>query len=116
MRALVVLVCLTGAILAAPLVTFRGAGQTEQATLIGETPEAGPARLGGDLPGNPQIHLVEVTSGFDRPVNVAFPPDGSGRVFVVEQVGTIRVVNPDGSVEPEPFLDVSASIGQHQGE
>ncbi len=63
----------------------------------------------GTTLGDPQIQLVEVASGFQRPVNVAFPPDDSGRIFVVEQGGTIRIINADGSVESDPFLDLSAT-------
>lgn len=65
------------------------------------------AQPGGDLPGDPQIQLVEVTADLAEPVNVASPGDGTGRVFVLERGGTIQIVNPDGSVEPEPFLDWS---------
>ncbi|MBW3631490.1 MAG: PQQ-dependent sugar dehydrogenase, partial [Chloroflexi bacterium] len=65
------------------------------------------AQPGGDLPGDPQIQLVQVTADLAEPVNVAAPHDGSGRIFVLERGGTIRIVNPDGSVLPEPFLDWS---------
>jgi glucose/arabinose dehydrogenase len=64
---------------------------------------------GGDLPGDPQIQLVEVSADLAEPVNVAFPQDGSGRIFVIERGGTIRIVNADGSIEPEPFLDWTGS-------
>jgi glucose/arabinose dehydrogenase len=60
---------------------------------------------GGDLPGDPRIQLVEVTADLEEPVNVAAPHDGSGRIFVVERGGKIKIVNADGSVLPEPFLD-----------
>ena len=60
---------------------------------------------GGDLPGDPQIQLVEVTGDLEEPVNVASPHDGSGRVFVLERGGRIRIVDRDGNVLPEPFLD-----------
>jgi glucose/arabinose dehydrogenase len=63
------------------------------------------AQPGGDLPGEPQIQLVRVGGEFAEPVNVASPKDGTGRIFVVERGGTIRVVNSDGTVQPEPFLD-----------
>ena len=65
------------------------------------------AQPGGDLPGDPQIQLVQVTADLAEPVNVAAPRDGSGRIFVLERGGTIRIVNPDGSILPEPFLDWS---------
>jgi glucose/arabinose dehydrogenase len=66
------------------------------------------AQPGGELPGDPQIQLIEVTADLAEPVNVAAPHDGSGRVFVVERGGTIRIVDADGNVLPEPFLDWSS--------
>jgi glucose/arabinose dehydrogenase len=36
--------------------------------------------------------------------------DGSNRLFAVEQVGTIRIVNPDASVVEQPFLDIRTRI------
>jgi glucose/arabinose dehydrogenase len=63
------------------------------------------AQPGGDLPGDPQVQLVEVAADLSEPINVAFPKDGTGRVFVLERGGAIRIVNPDGTVLPEPFLD-----------
>jgi cytochrome c(L) len=65
------------------------------------------AEPGGVLPGNPKIALVKVADGFLDPTNVASANDGSGRLFVTERVGRIRVVNKDGSVQPEPFLDLT---------
>ena len=65
------------------------------------------ARPGGRLPGNPKIALVQVATGFQDPTNVANAGDGSGRIFVVERVGRIRVVRKDGTVQKEPFLDLT---------
>ena len=42
---------------------------------------------------------------FDRPVLVT-APTGDPRLFVVEQTGTIRVVDADGTILSEPFLDI----------
>jgi glucose/arabinose dehydrogenase len=50
--------------------------------------------------------LELVADGFDQPVQVVDAGDGSGRLFVVEQPGRIRIVR-DGQVLPEPFLDLS---------
>src|SRR5690349_21209095 len=49
------------------------------------------AQPGGDLPGDPQIQLVQVASGLVDPVNIA--DDGSGKLYIVERIGRIRVLN-----------------------
>jgi glucose/arabinose dehydrogenase len=64
---------------------------------------------GGDLPGDPAVQLVEVVDGLIDPVNVASANDGSGRLFVLERVGRIRIVQ-DGELVQRPFLDVSAKV------
>ena len=61
---------------------------------------------GGELPGNPEVQLVKVAEGLIDPINVTNAGDGSGRVFVVERTGTIRIIQ-DGEVAEEPFLDIS---------
>ncbi len=82
----------------------------QEATPVVANQDPGPALLGGDLPGDPGIQLVKVASGLSDPVNIAFPNDGTGRIFVVERTGTIRIVEADGSVRKDPFLDVSAQV------
>jgi glucose/arabinose dehydrogenase len=63
----------------------------------------------GTLPGEPAIQLVQVAGGLIDPVNVAAPLDGSGRLFIVERVGRIRIVQ-DGELLEEPFLDITAEV------
>jgi glucose/arabinose dehydrogenase len=55
------------------------------------------------------VKLEEVVDGLAAPLAVVSPRDGSGRLFVAEQGGTIRIVE-DGRLLPEPFLDVSQEI------
>jgi glucose/arabinose dehydrogenase len=50
-----------------------------------------------------------VADGLDQPVQVVDAGDGSGRLFVVEQPGRIRIIQ-DGQVLAEPFLDLSARV------
>jgi hypothetical protein len=56
-------------------------------------------------------------SGFTRPVVFRHSGDGSGRLFVVEQSGRIRVIENGTIVSPD-FLDLSTvvdSVGNEQG-
>src|SRR3546814_13554431 len=46
-----------------------------------------------------------------QPLFVAPVPDGSGRVFVVQKGGLIRILDPaTGAITPTPFLNVSAEV------
>ena len=56
------------------------------------------------------IALELVADGFTHPVMLAEAPDGSGRLFVVDQTGVIRVVDSDGTVQSDPFLDISDRV------
>lgn len=61
--------------------------------------------------------LVEAYPGlvFDQPIFAIVPPDGTGRLFVVERPGVIRIVE-DGVLRPAPFLDLTALVttdGEH---
>ncbi len=80
------------------------------AVFAGEVPSSPDqiAQPGGDLPGDPEIALVKVADGFLDPINVTNAGDGSGRIFVVERAGRIKIVNADGSVNEDPFLDLTS--------
>jgi glucose/arabinose dehydrogenase len=55
------------------------------------------------------FRVARVGTGFAAPVFLAPVPDGSGRVFVVQQGGLIRILNPaTGAIAATPFLNVSA--------
>jgi hypothetical protein len=54
--------------------------------------------------------MVKVADGCNDPVGVSVADDGSGRIFVVERVGKVKVVAPDGKVQAEPFLDLTRPI------
>ncbi|HMB55515.1 MAG TPA: PQQ-dependent sugar dehydrogenase, partial [Thermoanaerobaculia bacterium] len=55
------------------------------------------------------LDLVEQTDSLVRPVAVAHPGDGSGRLFVVQQTGEIRILD-GGSLLATPFLDLSGLV------
>jgi glucose/arabinose dehydrogenase len=60
-----------------------------------------PAARGPD-----RVTLVALASGLASPIGITNAGDGSGRLFVNEQAGVVRVIGPGGSVRKEPFLDV----------
>src|SRR5919108_5627736 len=53
-----------------------------------------------------KLSLTTVVSGLNSPVDLQVPDDNTGRFFVVEQPGTIRIVN-GGALLPTPFLDIT---------
>lgn len=55
------------------------------------------------------IELVEVVSGLSNPVYVTNAHDGSHRLFIVEQGGRIKVLQP-GSTAPEVFLNITSKV------
>jgi len=79
--------------------------------------------LGGSLHALAQdftkLSLELVAAGLSQPVAVVSAGDDSGRLFIIEQDGVIRILNTDSSsVNPSPFLDISARIkstGNEQG-
>jgi len=58
---------------------------------------------------NLQVTLVEAGTGFALPVHVTHAGDGSGRLFVVEQAGVIRIIR-NGRLLARPFLDVRSRV------
>jgi glucose/arabinose dehydrogenase len=52
------------------------------------------------------VALQLVAAGLTAPVTLVEAPDGSRRLFVVDQVGLIRVISAGGELAPEPFLDL----------
>ncbi len=51
------------------------------------------------------VRLEPVAAGLVAPVHLDHAGDGSGRLFIVDQIGTIRIVK-NGNLLTTPFLDV----------
>jgi glucose/arabinose dehydrogenase len=61
------------------------------------------------------VRLEKVTGGLQTPVGIAHAGDGSGRLFLLEKVGRIRVVQ-NGGLLPTPFLDIGDRVGSSANE
>jgi glucose/arabinose dehydrogenase len=73
------------------------------------------AMLGPDveamtIPADAALEPVFPPSTFNFPVALRHAGDGSGRRFVVERDGVIRIIDSGGNVLPDPFLDISSQV------
>lgn len=105
----VLAVCLSLCMVIPGLLAWQDAS-AQVATPVVDLNTTLPVQPGGTLPGNPEIQLVKVAGGLADPVNVAAPNDGSGRLFIVERVGRIRILDADGNLLDEPFLDLTELV------
>ena len=64
--------------------------------------EAGP-------PSSGTVVLQPVVSGLTNPLYVTHARDGTNRLFILEQAGLIKVLQP-GSTAPTIFLDITANV------
>lgn len=66
------------------------------------------------LPNIPQgsviVELQDLASGLNAPLEMAYPNDGSNRLFIVEQGGIVKVYKPGSGVLGTPFLDATSGI------
>jgi glucose/arabinose dehydrogenase/plastocyanin len=60
--------------------------------------------------GEGDIGLELVAEGFTSPVALVAPPDDSGRLFVVDQIGVIYLLDENGERQETPFLDLRDRI------
>jgi len=63
------------------------------------------------------ISFQEVASGLTNPVFITNAGDGSGRIFIVERTGNIRILK-NGNLLPTPFLNLQTTVlssGNEQG-
>lgn len=60
-----------------------------------------------DMPG---VGVRLVADGFTQPVVLVHANDGSGRLFIADQIGLIRILDRDGTLHAEPFLDLRAKL------
>src|SRR5258706_1121902 len=77
----------------------------------GALPSASAARPGasGFDPARVAVTREPFVDGLDAPLAIVNAGDDSGRLFVAQQGGQVRVIR-DGKLEPTPFLDISDQI------
>jgi glucose/arabinose dehydrogenase len=61
------------------------------------------------VPAPPQLALAPFVTSLTNPLGMEQPDDGSGRLFVVEQQGVIRIIQ-NGSLLATPFLDITSKV------
>ncbi|MEV0623714.1 PQQ-dependent sugar dehydrogenase [Nonomuraea sp. NPDC050404] len=59
---------------------------------------------------------TQVAFGLRRPTAIAAPDDGTGRLFITEKRGTVRVYHPDTGLAQSPLIDITASIDESGNE
>ncbi len=62
------------------------------------------------LAAQPDVSLEQYASGFNDPV--AIVNAGDERLFIVEQPGTIKIIDGNGDVLPDPFLQISTNSSE----
>lgn len=89
---------------------------TPEPTALDETPtiltpsptstEFDPTMSPPSIPDPEPYTWHSVVGGLNLPIGLAHAGDSSGRLFVLEQAGLIRIIQ-NGNLHPEPFLDIS---------
>ena len=57
----------------------------------------------------PQLTIEPLVAGLRDPVDLAWRPDDPSTLFVVEQVGRVRIIR-DGRLVQRPFLDITSLV------
>ncbi|HEY1113849.1 MAG TPA: PQQ-dependent sugar dehydrogenase [Chitinophagaceae bacterium] len=56
------------------------------------------------------VDMKLIAEGLASPLGVQEAPDGSKRLFIHDQVGKIWIVEENGQMRPQPFLDISDKL------
>ena len=79
---------------------------------------AGQSRVSAETVLDPaNLQFMEVTGGLSQPVFITNAGDGSGRLFILERAGRIRILK-NGALLGTPFLDIDQDVnsaGDEQG-
>jgi glucose/arabinose dehydrogenase len=57
-----------------------------------------------------EVGVKVVAEGLTSPVGIVSAFDGSGRLFILDQIGVIRILTREGSLVAEAFLDLGSKL------
>ncbi|MFD0319018.1 PQQ-dependent sugar dehydrogenase [Streptomyces flavalbus] len=80
-------------------------------------PTAAPPAPTADRVPLPSISATttQVASGLRRPTAIVAPDDGTGRLFITEKPGRIRVYHPDTGLAATPLIDITSVVDESSG-
>ena len=78
-----------------------------------EAPSTEPPPSASTFPDPNAYQWQMIASGLQRPVDLQ--PDGSGRLFIIEKAGRIRIIENEQLLN-EPFLDITDRVGSRGNE
>ncbi|HJX37822.1 MAG TPA: PQQ-dependent sugar dehydrogenase [Anaerolineae bacterium] len=87
----------------------------------GEAGASEPTATPAPTPGAPSepptsVGLEVVAEGLNSPVVVTSAGDNSGRLFIVDRIGLIKILSSDGELLEQPFLDLRHKLVGLQGQ
>lgn len=96
-----------GSALLLVLLAFLSACQKEVSSPDASEPASKSAHMTANLK---NVDLQLVAEGLVSPLSVVEAPDGSHRLFVLDQIGLVRVIDASGQLLPTPFLDLRSRL------
>ncbi len=84
--------------------------EATQPVTAAPTPAPSPISSVNNLPAPAAFDWQPFVRGLNKPLDLQNAADGTGRLFVVEQAGLIKVIQ-NGQVLAQPFLDIRDRVG-----
>ncbi len=101
----------TPLILATPTVDAVSQAESQPSPVSPVTPTMPPPVYAGSFPNAAGYEWQPILSGLNRPVDIQPANDGSGRLFIIEKTGYIRVYE-NGQLLDAPFLDITDRVNE----
>ena len=57
-----------------------------------------------------KVDLKLIADGLVSPLGVVEAPDNSDRLFVIDQIGKVWIIDAHGNTMPTPFIDVTSKM------